>query len=414
MGKNGYLYVYTSNEASNIDVFFDNLQVPVNHGPILSEAHYYPGGLVMQGISSKALNFRTENKKLFGTKELQSKEFSDGSGLEAYDFGARFYDAQLRRWWGIDPLADQMRRFSPYAYGFDNPERFGDPDGMQNNDWIRYTDSKGGLHVRPVKSVNGEAQARAWVAKNIPGGVLVKDIGKSGVVRYAQLGNRKPQAYRLNPDQETVTPIPYGPAGSSAQNTAGNGQEPAQNSSAQAQSNTGTAGNGSTSAPKSGDGTSGDGNDKSTSETPNGGSANSGVNPAAGSGKDGNTAPAPTGSDAGAPMEKDNTALDMTSQAVTLGGTSTSGADALIKHVQGEENLIEQVGADVVQNFRRVSKGLAGAAILTAYLEYREGMISGAHFWTIFGYSVIGIFFPEVGLVFGMADMIWGEKLDGK
>jgi hypothetical protein len=77
IGTSGYLYVYCSNE-SNVDVYFDNLQVMQTRGPLLETTDFYPFGLTMAGISDKAVKGNyAENKYRFVKQELQNKEFSD-------------------------------------------------------------------------------------------------------------------------------------------------------------------------------------------------------------------------------------------------------------------------------------------------------------------------------------------------
>lgn len=117
--KNGYCYVYISNESS-VNVFFDNLQVRHDRGRIVEENHYYAFGLKIEPLSSKAFAGPTNNYLYQG----DYAEYDDDLGWT--DFLLRSYDAQIGRFLQNDPY-DQFA--SGYVGMGNDPGNMLDPTG---------------------------------------------------------------------------------------------------------------------------------------------------------------------------------------------------------------------------------------------------------------------------------------------
>jgi RHS repeat-associated protein len=84
---------------------------------------YYPFGLIMAGISSKAAGGLINKNKYNGI------EHNEDLGLNMYDAFYRNLDPQLGRFWQVDPETESLEDYSPYASMYNNPISNVDPLG---------------------------------------------------------------------------------------------------------------------------------------------------------------------------------------------------------------------------------------------------------------------------------------------
>ncbi len=118
-----FIFGLSNENATPVEVFFDDLKVTQIKSAVVQTDDYYPFGLTFN-------SYHRENS-VPNQFQYNDKEKYDELGIGWVDYGARMYMPEIGRWGGIDPKADKFYAWSPYAYVLDNPVNLIDPDGKQ-------------------------------------------------------------------------------------------------------------------------------------------------------------------------------------------------------------------------------------------------------------------------------------------
>jgi len=124
MGEKGFAYQYfLKDHPGNVRAVIrdDDTGSP----EVIQAKTYYPFGMVFTSEMMQGTFADKTNSYLFNGKEQQEMP-----GLW-YDYGWRFYDPQIGRFLGVDPLADKFIWVSPYNFAENSPIANVDYWGLQ-------------------------------------------------------------------------------------------------------------------------------------------------------------------------------------------------------------------------------------------------------------------------------------------
>ena len=127
-------------------------------GTVKERNDYYPFGT---RYSQSGGNVDPTNRLKYNGKEEQTT-----GNLGYLDYGARMYDAELGRWFSVDPMAESYYSLSSYNYCANSPILFIDPDG-QAMDW--FVDADGSLYYDPFMKKGDESKlgdSWSWLGEN--------------------------------------------------------------------------------------------------------------------------------------------------------------------------------------------------------------------------------------------------------
>lgn len=120
----GYAYIWLSNEnATPVEVYFDDFKVTHTKSPVIQAEEYYPFGLTFN-------SFGRENSLVNQYKFNSGSELIPELNLNWYNTSHRNYDPGIGRFWGVDAMADLFPSISPSLFAYNNPIMFNDPLGL--------------------------------------------------------------------------------------------------------------------------------------------------------------------------------------------------------------------------------------------------------------------------------------------
>lgn len=136
---------------------------------------HYPFGMEIPGKT-----FSSGYRYGFNGKEKDNELKGAGNSV---DYGARFYDPRLGKWWSVDPMRQIYGAVSPYHFGGNNPVNILDADGNI------LKDKNGNIIATANARVDGEHNKKTYSYKFKDGSSASLQVSYKYVTIYTDEGN---------------------------------------------------------------------------------------------------------------------------------------------------------------------------------------------------------------------------------